>query len=261
MPKRLDSFLFENGMLQSRSSAKAMILRGSVLVNGRVVEKPAFPVEESDCVTLSALPKYVGRGGEKLEKALQVFSVSPKGKTALDVGASTGGFTDCLLSHGAEKVFALDVGHGQLAAELAADARVVNLEGLHVKDLSFYHLENIVPSLITVDVSFISLGMIFPYLYPFSSPDTDMICLVKPQFEIGRSAKGFVRNKKDHVSVLNKVLGAAEENRFGLLGADFSPIRGGSGNIEFLFHLKRDAPSSGIDFEALVEAAHRESQG
>lgn len=261
MAKRLDCFLFEQEMVKSRSSAKDLILRGNVQVNGKQIYKPAFSLKESDDVVLLETSKYVGRGGEKLAKALSVFSINPLGKTALDIGASTGGFVDCLLQNGAKKVYALDVGHGQLAEELRDDLRVCNLEGKDIRDLTFSELDDIVPDLISSDVSFISLSLIFPSIYQFSSSDTDIICLVKPQFEIGKTSKGIVRNKKDHLAVLKQVSASAERCQLGVVNADFSPIKGGKGNIEYLFYLKKNGVSHTIDFRSIVETAHRYSMG
>ncbi len=253
--------MFEQGMVKSRSSAKDLILKGNVQVNGKRIDKPAFSLRESDAVILLETSKYVGRGGEKLAKALSVFSINPFGITALDIGASTGGFVDCLLQAGAKKVYALDVGHGQLVKELRDDLRVCNLEGKDIRDLTLSELDDTIPDLITSDVSFISLSLIFPSIYQFSSPDTDIICLVKPQFEIGKTSKGIVRNKKDHLAVLNRVSASAERCQLGLVSADFSPIKGGKGNIEYLFYLKKNVVSHAIDFLSIVEAAHRYSMG
>lgn len=254
--ERLDIFLFSRGKAKSREQAKSLISGGCVFVNGENIAKPSFKVSDDDLIEVSGGSKYVGRGGLKLEKALDVFGISPKGKICLDVGASTGGFTDCMLQNGAVKVYALDVGHGQLDPTLKDDCRVVDLEGHHVKDLSSELLSGDVPELVSVDVSFISLEKTLPYIIPFVSENTDIVCLFKPQFEVGKTNKGIVRDKKEHIRALKKFVTFLSDLPLTVRGLDYSPVRGGDGNTEFLFYLKRGGENSFFDISETVLAAH-----
>ena len=252
--ERLDIFLFSGGKAKSREQAKSLILEGNVTVNGVKITKPAFKVSESDEISVLSSPKYVGRGGLKLEKALKVFNINAENKICLDVGASTGGFTDCMLQNGAKKVYALDVGHDQLDEKLKNDTRVKNLEGTHIKDLSENMLDGKIPELVSVDVSFISLEKVLPYIVPFISEKTDLVCLFKPQFEVGKTNKGIVRREKEMVSALKKFILFLPDVGLGVKGLDFSPIKGGDGNTEFLLYLKKDG-NSPFDIEKTVAAA------
>ena len=211
-------------------------------------------MSESDDISVLSSPKYVGRGGLKLEKALKVFNINAENKICLDVGASTGGFTDCMLQNGAEKVYALDVGHDQLDIKLKNDPRVKNLEGTHIKNLSEDMLDGNSPELVSVDVSFISLEKVLPYIVPFMSGKTDLVCLFKPQFEVGKTNKGIVRREKEMVSALKKFILFLPDVGLGVKGLDFSPIKGGDGNTEFLLYLKKDG-NSPFDIEKTVAAA------
>ena len=259
---RLDQLLFERGYAESRERAKALIMSGAVFLGGRRADKPGLQVTR-DCepeVHGSTL-RYVSRGGLKLEKALKVFCVDPAGKTCIDCGASTGGFTDVLLQNGAKKVYAVDVGYGQLAWKLRQDQRVVNIERCNLR----YLTEEQVPEkldLAVMDVSFISIRLILPVIRPFLKEDADFLCLIKPQFEAGRGQvgkKGIVREPEIHFDVIRACLDAAAEDGYAVKGLDWSPIRGADGNIEFLCHLKKaesveKTPDSVI--AAVVEAAH-----
>lgn len=241
---RLDLFLSERGYAKSRTEAKGLIEEGLVLVCGRIVTKPAYSLsaeEEGDVILLRRQNPYVSRGGLKLEAALRQFPVSAKGELCIDVGASSGGFTDCLLQNGAEHVIALDSGSGQLALSLRADARVsvyekYNARYLKEEDLPYR------PTFAVMDVSFISATYLFAPLYAVLAPGADFICLVKPQFEVGRAGLGkggIVRDEKLRREALAKVLRSAEEEGFLARGAMRSPIEGGDGNIEYLIHLKK----------------------
>ena len=266
--KRLDAALVERGLAPARERAKEAIVQGRVRVNGRTVTKAAFPVGPADAVLCEGEgPRYVGRGGEKLQKALEVAGFPLTGLCALDVGASTGGFTDCLLQHGAAEVFAVDVGKGQLHPSLLSDPRVHSLENTDVRDtekIREYLTEKAV-QICTIDVSFISLDLIFPAVLPLLSPGALLICLIKPQFEAGRGAlgnSGVVRHKADHVRVLRDKLRLFRRWGCELIRLDYSPIAGGAGNREYLAVLKTAAalPAAGTeghDLQKLVDDAFR----
>ena len=260
---RLDQLLLERGYAESRERAKALVMSGAVFLDGRRADKPGLQVtRECEPEVHGSTLRYVSRGGLKLEKALKVFDVDPTGKTCIDCGASTGGFTDVLLQNGAKKVYAVDVGYGQLAWKLRQDERVVNIERCNLR----YLTEEQVPEkldLAVMDVSFISIRLILPVIRPFlKEEDADFICLIKPQFEAGRGQvgkKGIVREPAIHFDVIRACLDAAQEDGYAVIGLDWSPIRGADGNIEFLCHLKKSesaekTPDSVI--AAVVEAAH-----
>ena len=257
---RLDQLLVDLGLSPSRERAKVSVMEGSVFVDGQRVDKPGTAVDPERRIELrgSQLP-YVSRGGLKLEKALRVFRADPAGKVCIDCGASTGGFTDVLLQNGAAKVYAVDVGYGQLAWKLRTDGRVVNLERTNVR----YITREQVPEPINLgvcDVSFISIRLILPAVRELLRSGADMICLIKPQFEAGREnvgKKGVVRDAAVHRAVLEQFIEYFPAAGFTLLGLDDSPIRGPEGNIEFLAWLKNgsfEAPV--IDPAAVVAAAH-----
>ncbi len=232
---RLDVYLVENNFFSSRTKAQFAIKNGDVDVNGAHC-RPSYDVLTGDVVTVRNNLKYVGRGGYKLEKAIDMFKLDFSGKTVLDIGASTGGFTDCALINGAAKVYALDVGHGQLDRKLVYDDRVVNLEGTDIRNYE----SDILFDIATVDVSFISLENVLPYIRKHIREDSAIICLVKPQFEIGRKRikNGVVKSEKDLLSVLQKVIVLCEKNDYSVVGITKSPILGGDGNTEFLFYMK-----------------------
>lgn len=245
---RLDLLLVEKGLAPSRAKAQALILAGLVRVNGVVVDKPGTPVERSATLEVLSPPKYVSRGGEKLEAALRAFRLDPSGKTCLDIGASTGGFTDCLLQHGAKKVYAVDVGQGQLHWKLRNDPRVVVKEGLNARFLRFEDIGEPV-DLATIDVSFISLRLILPRLAGLVREEGDILPLVKPQFEAGpeRVRKGVVRDPQVHREVLQALVQFIRaELRWSVKGAMASPLLGPKGNREFFLHL---VPKAGEDAE------------
>ena len=242
MKKRLDVELVDRGLVQSRERAKGVIMEGLVYVNGQKSDKAGTPVKEDDRIEVRGETlRYVSRGGKKLEKAMQVFPVVLEGCTCMDIGASTGGFTDCMLQNGAVKVYAVDVGYGQLAWSLRTDERVVNLERTNIR----YITEEQVPQpvdFISVDVSFISLTLVLPVAHRLLKDGAQMVCLVKPQFEAGKDKvgkKGVVRDPQIHREVIRKVIDCAAELGFWVRGLDFSPIKGPEGNIEYLLFLQK----------------------
>lgn len=253
MAQRVDVALTERGICRSRSQAKMLIIEGKVLLNGVPVTKPSVMAGEGDTLTLAEAMRYVGRGGLKLEGALQAFPVSPEGRICMDVGASTGGFTDCMLQNGAKLVYAVDVGHGQLADSLRQDARVVDLEGTDIRRLEM--LPD-VPDFCSIDVSFISLKLILPAAAALLAEEADCIALIKPQFEAGKAnigKHGIVRSAMVHVQVLREVLTFAQEAGFSVEGLCASPVQGGDGNIEYLAYLKKRSARSPLpDVQAVV---------
>lgn len=239
---RLDVAVFEAGYAPSREKAKAIIMAGQVYVNNQKVDKAGTEIKPDDTLEVrGATLKYVSRGGLKLEKAMQEFPITLENKICMDVGASTGGFTDCMLQNGAVKVYSIDVGYGQLAWKLRTDERVVNLERTNFR----YVTNEQVPDKIdfaSVDVSFISLYHILPVLNTLLSDDGQAVCLIKPQFEAGKEKvgkKGVVRDLSVHLEVVEKIIGLAIENGFNVLGLQFSPIKGPEGNIEYLIYLQK----------------------
>ena len=259
---RLDQLLVDKGLAPSRERAKVTIMEGSVFVDGQRVDKPGTAVDpEKQIEVRGEVPAYVSRGGKKLEKALQVFPVDPAGKRCIDCGASTGGFTDVLLQNGAEKVYAVDVGYGQLAWKLRTDERVVNMERTNLR----YVTPEQIPEkldLAVMDVSFISIRLVLPAVRELLRDDGEVICLIKPQFEAGREnvgKKGVVRDAAVHLAVLTQFIEFFPAAGFTLRGLDYSPIRGPEGNIEYLAWLQKgahDAPE--LDAAAVVAASHKE---
>ena len=241
---RLDLKIFELGLATSRTEAKNFVISGAVCVNGRVVTKPAFDVSEGDSVSVDTCSKkYVSRGGLKLEGALKEFCLDVKDALALDVGASSGGFTDCLLKHGVARVVAVDSGSGQMAASLRADDRVTVIENFNARYMSPSDLP-FAPSVAVMDVSFISATLIIPAVYACLAPGGDFICLVKPQFEVGRSGigkGGIVKDEKLRKKALYDVISFAQTRGFRAVNHIVSPIVGGDGNVEFLVHFRKDA--------------------
>lgn len=262
--KRLDIVLVEKGFAPSREKAKAIIMSGIVYVNNQKSDKAGKEVGDDDTVEVrGSTLKYVSRGGLKLEKAMECFPINLDGCVCMDVGASTGGFTDCMLMNGAIKVYSIDVGYGQLAWKLRTDERVVNLERTNFR----YVTEEQVPEKIdfsSVDVSFISLKHILPNLNALLKADGQAVCLIKPQFEAGREKvgkKGVVSDLGTHIEVCNNVINLALENGFSVLGLEFSPVKGPEGNIEYLIYLqKSNAPvlSENVNADALVNQSHEE---
>lgn len=255
---RLDQALVEQGLVESRSRAQALILASDVLVNGVAVTKAGAPVSESDDLRLKAPPRFVSRGGEKLEHAFARFALDVEGKVTADFGASTGGFVDCLLQHGAARVYALDVGYGQLAEKLRTDPRVVVMDRLNVRNLA--SLPDPV-DLVSIDVSFIGLKLVLPSALRVLAPDGAIVALVKPQFEAGRAEVGkggVVRDPEAHRRVLRHVVASAGELGLGLVGLTASPLRGPAGNIEFLA-LFRPGDLS-VEIESAIEQALAEGE-
>ncbi len=257
---RLDVLLTERGLLDSRQKAQATIMSGIVFVNGQRVDKVGTAVSNDALIEIrgTTLP-YVSRGGLKLEKAMQTFPLTLTGKICADIGASTGGFTDCMLQNGAKKVYAVDVGYGQLDWKLRNDARVVCMERTNARYLTHEEIPEEL-DFASVDVSFISLKLIFPALYGLLREGGEIACLIKPQFEAGREKvgkKGVVRDPTVHLEVLEHFLIHAKENHFTVLGITYSPIRGPEGNIEYLgFLRKSEEPDAAVDLQAIVEASH-----
>ena len=257
---RLDVLLTERGLLDSRQKAQATIMSGIVFVNGQRVDKVGTAVSNDALIEIrgTTLP-YVSRGGLKLEKAMQTFPLTLTGKICADIGASTGGFTDCMLQNGAKKVYAVDVGYGQLDWKLRNDARVVCMERTNARYLTHEEIPEEL-DFASVDVSFISLKLIFPALYGLLREGGEIACLIKPQFEAGREKvgkKGVVRDPAVHLEVLEHFLIHAKENHFTVLGITYSPIRGPEGNIEYLgFLRKSEEPDAAVDLQTIVEASH-----
>lgn len=258
---RLDVLLTEKGLQESRQKAQATIMSGLVYVNGQRVDKPGTAVAEDAAVEIRGNTlRYVSRGGLKLEKAMAVWPIGLEGKICMDVGASTGGFTDCMLQNGAAKVYAVDVGYGQLAWSLRSDERVVCLERTNARYLSREQVPEAL-AFASVDVSFISLKLILPPLAALLKEGGQVVSLVKPQFEAGREKvgkKGVVRDPAVHLEVLERYLTHAGEAGLTVLGLTYSPIRGPEGNIEYLGFLQKGGGSAPEpDLKALVEESHR----
>lgn len=261
MKIRLDQYLVQHGMIQSRERAKAMIMAGVVFVNEQKVDKAGEMIKEDAKVEVRGHDiGYVSRGGLKLEKAMQVFPLTPRGKVCMDIGASTGGFTDCMLQNGAVKVYAVDVGYGQLAWSLRTDPRVVNMERTNIRNVTLDMLAEPV-EFFSVDVSFISLHHIFPVAQAVTTGQAMGVCLVKPQFEAGREKvgkNGVVRDPATHREVLRNAMGYAAANGFAVRGLDFSPVKGPEGNIEYLMFVQKGG-EPGLPAEDAVERVVRAS--
>ena len=258
---RLDVLLVEQGLQESRQKAQATIMSGQVFVNGQRVDKPGTAVAaDAQIEVRGGGLKYVSRGGLKLEKAMAIWPISLEGCVCMDVGASTGGFTDCMLQSGAVKVYAIDVGYGQLAWKLRSDSRVVCLERTNARYLT-HELIPEEPDFSSVDVSFISLKLILPAIAAVLKEEGHVVCLIKPQFEAGKEKvgkKGVVRDPAVHLEVLEHFLIHAKENGFTVLDLTYSPIRGPEGNIEYLGYLRLgEGEEKAFDLAALVEDSHR----
>ena len=264
--KRLDVLLVEQGYADNRTKAQAIIMSGQVYVEGQKADKPGTSYEESVSIEVrGAACPYVSRGGLKLEKALRDFGVDPTGFVCSDSGASTGGFTDCLLQQGASKVFAIDVGYGQLDWKIRSDPRVVVMERTNVRYVTPEQLGEPL-DLSVIDVSFISLKIVLPVIKTFLKPGQgQVLCLIKPQFEAGKEKvgkKGVVRDPQTHKEVLDDFLELTRQTGFTVLGLTFSPVKGPEGNIEFLGHLTlQDKPGIQPDTAALVQSAHETLKG
>ena len=262
MKERLDVLLVNRGLAPSREKAKTMIMEGNVFVNNNREDKAGstFP-DDCNIEIHGKTLQYVSRGGLKLEKAMKHFDITMDGKVCMDIGASTGGFTDCMLQNGAKKVYSIDVGYGQLAWKLRNDPRVVNLERTNMRKVTREQVPDEI-DFFSVDVSFISLKLILPVARQLMSENAQAVCLIKPQFEAGREKvgkKGVVRDPAVHVEVVRKIFDFCLENGFDVLNLDYSPIKGPEGNIEYLIHLRKsDDPKSYTDVtpEQLVENSH-----
>lgn len=263
MKERLDVLLVEKGFFQSRERAKASIMAGVVYVDGQKSDKAGNMIDvESEIIVREDTCPYVSRGGLKLEKSMKEFPIDLNGKACMDIGASTGGFTDCMLQNGASKVYAIDVGYGQLDWKLRNDTRVVNMEKCNFRYLDTALIEEPI-DFISIDVSFISLKLIFPVATKVLSPEGTMVCLVKPQFEAGREQvgkNGIVRDPAIHEEVIRKAIGYAEENGLHAYGLTFSPVKGAKGNREFLLYVgKNENMSYNLScIQSVVESSHEE---
>lgn len=258
---RLDVAVFERRLAESRAKAGALIMEGQVYVNGQRATKAGLTVKDSDKIEVRGekMP-FVSRGGYKLDKAVKAFDLHLQDKICMDIGASTGGFSDCMLQNGAKKVYAVDVGYGQLAWKLRTDARVVNMERTNFRYLTAQDLDELL-DFASVDVSFISLKIILPVLYTLLCDGGEAVCLIKPQFEAGKEKvgkKGVVRDPEVHREVVESVTAFAFESGFSVLHLDFSPIKGPEGNIEYLMHLRKekDKTFTEIYIQDLIQASH-----
>ncbi len=260
---RLDVFLTEKGLVSSRERAKSLIMAGQVYVKNQKCDKAGMMIseDETEVEIRGEQLKYVSRGGLKLEKAINEFSISLQGKTTMDIGASTGGFTDCMLQNGAKKVFAVDVGYGQFAWKLRSDERVVNMERTNIRYVTPDDIGQKI-ELASIDVSFISLKLVLPVVYNLLCDGGEVVALIKPQFEAGKGQvgkKGVVRDKNIHFEVIQTVLEFALDNGFSLKGLSYSPIKGPEGNIEYLAYLKKgqaDTKITDLDIMTVVDSSH-----
>ena len=262
MKKRLDVLVYEKGFCESREKAKAVIMAGLVYVDNQKADKCGVQYSEDVNIEVRGNTlRYVSRGGLKLEKALDKFNIDINGKITMDIGASTGGFTDCMLQNGAKKVYSIDVGYGQLAWKLRSDDRVVNMERTNFRNVTPVDIPDKI-DFFSIDVSFISLRILLPVASELLSDAGEAVCLIKPQFEAGREnvgKKGVVRDPKVHEDVVRMIVGFCLENGYSVLDLDFSPIKGPEGNIEYLIHIKKSsAPQllTTADPKELVRLSH-----
>lgn len=258
---RIDSLLVEKGFFESREKAKVSILEGIVYINEVRVDKPGEMVaEDSNIIIRGDKLPFVSRGGLKLDKAIKVFDIDVSNKICMDIGASTGGFTDCMLQNNAKFVYSIDVGYGQLAWKLRQDDRVKCMEKTNFRYVTFDNIGEYIDFFAT-DVSFISLEKILPVAYELLKENGSGVCLIKPQFEAGREEvgkKGVVRDKNIHIKVIDKIINFSKGLGFNIIGLDFSPIKGPEGNIEFLLYLTKDKDISDINYDIknVVDRAH-----
>ena len=259
MKQRLDIYLTENGYAESREKAKSIIMEGIVYINNQKADKAGDMVAETDNVEVRGNTlRYVSRGGLKLEKAMTDFNLNLDGKVCMDVGASTGGFTDCMLQNGAAKVYCVDVGYGQLAWKLRQDERVRNMERTNIRYVTENDIEEKL-DFASIDVAFISLKLVLPVVYNLLKDDGEVVALIKPQFEAGREKvgkKGVVRDKNVHIEVIENVLGFTREFGFKVSEVTFSPIKGPEGNIEYLMHISKQGEDNEIKITEIVENSH-----
>lgn len=259
---RLDVYMVEKGLAPSREKAKAIIMAGQVYIDNQKCDKAGQTIEEGTVIEVRGETlKYVSRGGLKLEKAMAEFPITLEGKTTMDIGASTGGFTDCMLQNGAVKVFAVDVGYGQFAWKLRQDPRVVNMERTNIRYVTPEQIGTPI-DFASIDVSFISLKLVLPVLYNLLADDGESVALIKPQFEAGRSQvgkKGVVRDIKVHYEVVENTITVAKDFGFTVAGLTFSPIKGPEGNIEYLVYLKKKGDGEDItpeEIKTVVDRSH-----
>jgi len=262
MKKRLDVLVFEKGFAESREKAKAIIMAGDIYVENQKADKCGQSYDENVNIEFRGkAPAYVSRGGLKLEKAIKNFGIDLQDKITMDIGASTGGFTDCMLQNGAKKVYSIDVGYGQLAWKLRTDPRVVNMERTNMRNVTEEQITDKI-DFFSIDVSFISLKLLLPVAHKLLADNARAVCLIKPQFEAGRDKigkKGVVRDPDVHIEVVNTIYNFCLKNGYSVLNLDFSPIKGPEGNIEYLIYLeKSDNPVSTVTItpEQLVEQSH-----
>ena len=258
---RLDVYLTENGLTQSRERAKSLIMAGQVYVKNQKCDKAGTMLDENETQVeiRGEQLKYVSRGGLKLEKAMEVFHITLTDKVTMDIGASTGGFTDCMLQNGARKVYSVDVGYGQFAWKLRQDRRVVNMERTNIRYVTQKDIGEMI-DFASIDVSFISLKLVLPPAYNLLKDDGEIVALIKPQFEAGKGQvgkKGVVRDKKVHFQVIREVIDFATSNGFALLGLSYSPIKGPEGNIEYLAYMKKSSDSPEITDEEILETVEK----
>lgn len=259
---RLDIALTEQGLVQSREKAKSLIMSGLVYVDNQKADKPGTTISADAKIEVrgNSIP-FVSRGGLKLDKAVKNFGLTLADKVCMDIGASTGGFTDCMLQNGAKKVFAVDVGYGQLDYKLRIDQRVCNMERTNIR---YVTMEQIGQPLdfASIDVSFISLKLVLPVLRDLLNDDGQAVCLIKPQFEAGKGKvgkKGVVRQPEIHLEVIENVVEFTMQSGFSILALDFSPVKGPQGNIEYLMYIQKSQEAhdlSGVDFKQLVQLSH-----
>lgn len=259
--QRADILLFEKGLVDSREKGKIAIMEGLVFVGSVRVDKPGEKVDEDAEIYIKGNPiRYVSRGGLKLEKALSLFPIDLKDKIAMDIGASTGGFTDCMLQNGASKVYAVDVGYGQLDWSLRSDNRVVVMERTNIRNVEVEHLGEMI-DFISIDVSFISLRLVLPVARKLLREEGGLIALIKPQFEAGKEKvgkKGIIRDREIHLEVIQNIVDYSKELGFSIEGLSYSPVTGAKGNIEFLIYLKNTGNCKLDDdiIKMTIEKAH-----
>ena len=259
LKERLDIYLTENGYAESREKAKSIIMGGIVYINNQKATKAGDMVNDGDTVEVRGNTlKYVSRGGLKLEKAMTNFDLTLEGKVCMDVGASTGGFTDCMLQNGASKVYCVDVGYGQLAWKLRQDERVRNMERTNIRYVTEADIDEKL-DFASIDVAFISLKLVLPVVYNLLTDEGEVVALIKPQFEAGREKvgkKGVVRDKNVHIEVIENVLEFTRSFGFKVSEVTYSPIKGPEGNIEYLMHISKQGADNEIDVIDIVENSH-----
>lgn len=260
--QRLDMLMYNKGLAESRQKAQQYIMAGEVYVNNIRIDKPGTSVDETAQIEhRGSVCPFVSRGGYKLDKAMQCFPIDLKGKRCMDIGASTGGFTDCMLQNGAAHVYCIDVGYGQLAWKLRNDPRVTNYERTNVRALSVEQIPELL-DFISIDVSFISLTLVLPVAKKFLKDNGSIVALIKPQFEAGKNLvgkNGVVRDDKVHRDVIEKIIQFCNEQELCVSGLSFSPVKGPKGNIEFLLYLSEEQQD--VDIAAVVAQAHKELDG